>query len=161
MQPISHGTLITLASSKRIGRTSKKQEIRHFKNLAFGYPILTNLGSLNWFEREKRKLTCRLYLKQSKSEYFQEWTGLKHNPNLLRFSFQKFHHGFSKRPSLKLIDQKMYKNQQVISWVEHSITFLTIVWKLRSKPGYRVFQSPVQREFWEQWTRHSQSYERF
>ena len=53
---------------------------------------------------------------------------------------------FSKCPSLKLIDQKMYENQEVISKVEHSITFLTIVWKLRSKPGHRVFQSTIQRE---------------
>ena len=46
----------------------------------------------------------------------------------------------------------MYKNQEVISQVEHSIRYLTIVWKLRSKPGYREFQSPIQREsprnFW-------------
>ena len=30
-------------------------------------------------------------------------------------------------PSLKSIDQKMYKNHAVISQVEHLITFLTIV----------------------------------
>ena len=74
---------MTLASSKRIGRISKKREIRNFKILAFGYPILINLRSLNCLKWEKRKLTAyRLYLSQSKSEYFQDGSGLKHSPVL-------------------------------------------------------------------------------
>ena len=57
---------MTLASSKRIGRISKKREIRNFKIMAFDYPILINLGSLNCLKWETRKLTYRLYLRQSK-----------------------------------------------------------------------------------------------
>ena len=48
---------MTVASLKQIRRISKKREIRNFKILAFGYPILTNLGSLNCLKWEKRKLT--------------------------------------------------------------------------------------------------------
>ena len=64
---------------------------------------------------EKRKLACRLHLRQSKSEYSQEGTGLKHNPNLLRFHSQKFYHGFSKPPKFEVHRLKVYKNQEVIS----------------------------------------------
>ena len=45
-----------------------------------------------------------LYLRQSKSEYFQEGTGLKHNPNLLHFSVPEI-------PSWFLLASKLEVNR--------------------------------------------------
>ena len=85
-----------------------------FQNLGFWLSNFDKSWITELTQMEKRKLTCRLHLRQSKSEYSQEGTGLKHNPNLLRFHFHKFYHGFSKRPSLKFIYRRCTRTRKLL-----------------------------------------------
>ena len=70
------------------------------------------------------------------------------------FHFQKFHHGFSKRPSLKLIDQKMYKNQEVISYLSGTFDYVLdhrVKIEIQTRLPYISipYSARITKKFWE------------